>query len=117
MKAHLALLDGQKDIKGAYFSVADPVSRFGLPMSGVADTGDALMLRTQREVFQLWKHDMPWAKAGQVTLANAGELLRDAQVFQADVFTPDQRLPEQLSGDFRLPWELPGGQNIGFPAV
>ncbi|MBV8085892.1 MAG: M23 family metallopeptidase, partial [Chloroflexi bacterium] len=78
MKAHLALLDGNKTIKAAYFSVADPVERFGLPMSGVAEMGEALMLRTQRTVFQLWLHDMPWAAAGQVTLANAGELARDA---------------------------------------
>ncbi|HLQ36057.1 MAG TPA: M23 family metallopeptidase [Chloroflexota bacterium] len=108
IKAHLALLDANKDLKAAYFSAPDPISRFGLPMSGVADTGDALMLRTQRTVFQLWKHDVPWAKAGQVTLANAGELARDAELFSRQVFEPEQFLPEQLSGEVRLPWEVPG---------
>ncbi len=108
MKAHLALLGANKDLKAAYYAVPDPILRFGLPMSGVADTGDALMLRTQRAVFQLWKHDVPWAKAGQVTLANAGELARDAEVFGRDVFEPEQFLPEQLSTDQRLPWEIPG---------
>jgi hypothetical protein len=108
MKAHLSLLDANKDLKSAYFSAADPIGRFGLPMSGVAETADAVMLRTQRAVFQLWKHDVPWAKAGQVTLANAGELARDAELFGQQVFEPEQFLPEQLTGEFRLPWEIPG---------
>src|SRR5579884_375747 len=107
-KAHLALLDANKDLKAAYFAAADPIRRFGLPVSGVAETDDALMIRTQRAVFQLWKHDVPWAKAGQVTLANAGELARDAELFGKEVFEPEQFLPEQLTGEFRMPWELPG---------
>jgi hypothetical protein len=85
-------------------------------MSGVADTPDALMLRTQRVVLQLWKHDVPWAKAGEVTLANAGELVRDAGAFGQQVFEPEQFLPEQLSGDFRLPWEIPGF-TLGQPRI
>jgi len=115
-KAHLALLDANKDLKAAYFSVADPIGRFGLPTSGVAETADALMLRTQRTVLQLWKHDVPWAKAGQVTVANAGELARDAEAFGQDIFRPEQLLPEQLSGDSRLPWEIPGF-TLGQPRV
>ena len=66
------------------------------------------VLRTQRTVFQLWKHDVPWAKAGQVTLANAGELARDAELFGREVFEPEQLLPDQMTGDIRLPWEVPG---------
>jgi hypothetical protein len=117
MKAHLALLDGNSRIKQAYLSAADPVEHFGLPMSGIAETDDALMLRTQRFVFQLWKHDVPWAKEGQVTLANAGELARDAQLFSEQVFEPEQFLPEQLSAaPLPLPWEVPGF-NLGQPRV
>lgn len=116
MKAHLALLDGNKDLKAAYNSVPDPLSQFGLPMSGIADTSDALMLRTQRIVFQMWKHDTPWAKAGQITLANAGELARDAELLGKQVFEPEQFLPEQMSGEFRLPWEVPGF-TLGQPRI
>jgi murein DD-endopeptidase MepM/ murein hydrolase activator NlpD len=116
VKAHLALLDANAQLKAAYNSIPDPIGHFGLPMSGVADTPDALMLRTQRVVLQLWKRDVPWAKAGQVTLANAGELLRDADVFSQQVFEPEQFLPEQLSGEFRLPWELPGF-TLGEPRI
>ena len=108
VKAHLALLDGEPLIKAAYFSVANPVERFGLPMSGVADTGNALMLRTQRVVFQLWKTDVPWAHAGDVTLANAGELARDVALFGQAVFQPEEFLPMEKTGDPRLPWERPG---------
>ena len=116
-KAHLALLDASAEIKKAYLAAPDAEARYGLPMSGVADLGDALTLRTQRTIIQLWKHDVPWAKAGQVTVANAGELMRDSQAFERTVFEPEQLLPEALTGETRLPWELPGGQNIGFPAV
>lgn len=108
VKAHMALLDANADLKAAYLAVPDAIDRLGLPMSGVADTSDVLMLRTQRAVLQLWKHDVPWAKAGQVTLANAGELARDSEAFGKDVFQPEEWLPEKLSGDFRLPWEIPG---------
>jgi hypothetical protein len=117
MKAHLALLDGNQTIKAAYYSVPDPVDRFGLPMSGVARIGDALMLRTQRAVFQLWLSDTPWANAGQVTLANAGELARDANLFGSVIFQPESLLPERMSGDFRLPWEIPGQEGLGFPLI
>ena len=74
------------------------------------------MLRTQREVFQLWKHDLPWAKAGQITVSNAGELARDAQLFSDNIFEPEQRLPETKSGETRLPWEIPGF-TFGEPAI
>jgi peptidase M23-like protein len=108
VKAHMALLDANAELKRAYLAVPDAIERLGLPMSGVADTSDALLLRTQRAVLQLWKHDVPWAKAGQVTLANAGELARDSEAFGREVFQPEEWLPEHLSGDFRLPWEIPG---------
>ncbi|HLY66852.1 MAG TPA: hypothetical protein VKU60_15060, partial [Chloroflexota bacterium] len=108
MKAHLALLDGNKAIKSAYLSVPEPVEHFGLPTSGVFETEDALMLRTQRAVFQLWKQDTPWAKAGQVTLANAGELARDGELFSAQVFEPERLFPDELSGSLLpLPFGIP----------
>ncbi|MDE3075628.1 MAG: M23 family metallopeptidase [Chloroflexota bacterium] len=110
IKDHQVLLDAQPQIKAAYFSVPDPLSRFGLPMSGLIETPDALTLRTQRAVFQLWRQDTPWAKAGQVTLANAGELARDAQLFSQQIFEPEERFPEEMLGPFPLPWEPHGPQ-------
>ena len=36
--------------------------------------GDHYAIRTQGAVFQQWKEDVPWAKAGEVTIANAGAI-------------------------------------------
>ena len=79
-----------------------------LTYSDVVDNGYHYAIRLQRAVIQQWKKDVPWAKAGQVTLANAGELARDAELFGRDVFEPEQLLPDQMTGDIRLPWEVPG---------
>ncbi|MDE3077562.1 MAG: hypothetical protein KGJ86_19245, partial [Chloroflexota bacterium] len=114
--AHRALLDAEPAIEAAYDAAPDPVARFGLPMSGITDRSDVLMLRTQRAVFQLWKRDVPWAKAGQVTTANVGEIARDAQLFPPDAFEPERRLNEELSDDTRLPWQRGLGHGAGSPS-
>src|SRR5262249_53934352 len=103
VKARQALLDGQPAIKKAYFAVADPLGWFGLPTSEPVEGPDAVVLRTQRAVFQLWKHDLPWAKAGQVTVANAGELLREAQLFTDQIFEAESLFPDEWSSNF-LAW-------------
>ena len=36
--------------------------------------GNHYAIRTQKTVFQQWKEDVPWAKAGEVTLANGGDI-------------------------------------------
>ena len=32
------------------------------------------VIRTQKAVLQQWKVDVPWAKAGEVTIANGGDI-------------------------------------------
>ena len=32
------------------------------------------VIRTQKAVFQQWKEDVPWAEAGEVTIANGGDI-------------------------------------------
>ena len=49
------------------------------------DTGNALVIRTQRAVFQQWKVDVPWARAGQVTIANGGEIAKEEGLFPNSV--------------------------------
>jgi len=39
--------------------------------------GTLLIVRCQRAALQLWKVDTPWAKAGRVTVANDGDLLKE----------------------------------------
>jgi hypothetical protein len=85
---HQTMLDQDRAIKAAYFTDSDPVARFGLPMS-YADMGAATVIRCQRAVFQRWKEDVPWAKAGQVTIANGGDLAKEAGLLPDDVLAPE----------------------------
>ena len=70
----LALLDANPAIKERYFSAPDPLWRYGLPTSRVEDYGNMFVVRTQKVVFQQWKEDVPWAKAGEVTIANGVDI-------------------------------------------
>ena len=76
--AHQALLDQNAAIKAAYFADADPLSHFGLPLTGPVDEGNVLVVRCQRAVLQQWKQAVPWAAAGQVTVANGGDIAKEA---------------------------------------
>ncbi|HEX2171303.1 MAG TPA: N-acetylmuramoyl-L-alanine amidase, partial [Dehalococcoidia bacterium] len=74
---HQALLT-DPDLRAAYFAVADPVTIYGLPMAPVQDMGNVLVLRAQRGILQKWLVDVPWARAGQVTIANSGDVAKEA---------------------------------------
>lgn len=50
------------------------------------------VLRTQRTVFQLWKIDVPWARAGEVTLANGGEIAKKYGLFPIEALLPQAPL-------------------------
>lgn len=78
-----ALLDNYPAIKAAFFGVSDPLQLNGLPTTPVTDMGDAYVLRAQRKIFQQWKKDMPWAKAGTVTVALGGDIAKEAGLIQA----------------------------------
>lgn len=71
-----AFLDDNPAIRSFYFSVDNPTLRFGLPTSRVEDFGPVLAIRLQRAVLQQWKVDVPWASAGQVVIANGGDLAK-----------------------------------------
>ena len=70
----LALLDANPAIKERYFSAPDPLWQYGLPTSKVVDYGNMFVIRTQKAVLQQWKEDVPWAKAGEVTIANGVDI-------------------------------------------
>ncbi len=81
--ARLALLDANPAIKAKYNAVPDPMNLYGLPTSRVVDNGDHYVIRLQRAVIQQWKVAVPWAGAGQVTVANGGEVGMEAGLFPA----------------------------------
>ena len=76
VRRRLALLDANPVIKEKYFAAPDPLLQYGLPTSRVRDHGNNFAIRTQRAVFQQWKNDVPWAKAGEVTIANGGDIAK-----------------------------------------
>ena len=72
-----ALLNTHPAIRARYFSVGAPLTVFGLPVSRVEDMGNHYAIRTQRAVFQQWKEAVPWARAGEVTIANGGDIAKE----------------------------------------
>src|SRR5262249_29981655 len=46
-------------------------------------------IRLQRAVIQQWKQDVPWAKAGQVTVANGADIAKEAGLFPAEATRPE----------------------------
>ena len=80
-EARLTLLEQRPAIKGAYFAVVgDAVQSSGYPTSHVQDMGNHWALRAQRVVFQEWKQDVPWARAGQVTVALGGDMAKEVEL-------------------------------------
>lgn len=78
VRDRLALLQERPAIHDLYHSIEDPMTTYGLPTSRINDHGNHYAVRLQRVVIQEWKVDTPWAKAGDVTLANAGDLFKAA---------------------------------------
>ena len=93
-RRHWAFLDASPAIKARYWADSAPLDHFGLPMS-YADVGNAFVVRAQRAAFQYWKEDVPWARKGEVTIANAGDLAKEAGLFPALAVTP--QLPSDSS--------------------
>ena len=78
-RRRLALLDENPAIRERYYSAPDPLLQYGLPTSRVEDFGNLYAIRTQRAVIQQWKEDYPWAKAGEVTIANGGDIVKELE--------------------------------------
>ncbi|MCL5025020.1 MAG: hypothetical protein M1531_00760 [Chloroflexi bacterium] len=85
---HLAYLDQDPAIKARYF--ADPawLDHYGLPQS-YGDFGNVFVVRAQRAVFQRWKVDVPWAKAGDVTIANGGDIAKELGLVPPEAAAPE----------------------------
>ena len=86
-----ALLNANPALRSAYFAVGDPLRWYGLPTSRVVTYEHVHTIRLQRAVLQQWLVDLPWASAGEVTVANGGDLARGAGIFPAEVLAPEVR--------------------------
>lgn len=77
VQRHVAVLQHYPELGLAYYSVPDPVSMYGLPMSQVEDFGPFFVVRMQRASFQQWKIDVPGiATKNMVTIINGGDLAK-----------------------------------------
>ena len=87
--ARLALLDEHPAIKRRYLAASDPPVVYGLPTSRVTDNGSHLAIRLQRAVIQQWKVDVPWARAGDVVVANGGDVGKEAGLYPPEALEPE----------------------------
>jgi len=93
IQKRLSLLDANPAIKAAYFASSDPMEFFGLPTSRVEMEGNHYAIRLQRAVIQQWMEDVPWAKKGEVTIANGGDLAKEAGLWPAEALVPIKAPP------------------------
>ncbi|MBI2861581.1 MAG: hypothetical protein HYX89_02050 [Chloroflexi bacterium] len=84
-----ALLAARPAMQRVYLSVPAPLTLLGLPTSQITDMGNHYAIRLQRSVIQEWKVDVPWARAGDVTIANGGAIAVEAGLFPKEILAPE----------------------------
>jgi len=83
-----ALLSVRPALQEAYFASSDPLAFYGLPTSEVEDMSVYYAIRLQRAVLQEWQVEMPWAKEGEVTIANGSDIAKELGVLPAEALIP-----------------------------
>ena len=86
---HLQLLASSPLLQAAYFSVSNPLLLYGIPTSAptMEANGAVTVVRLQRAGLQLWNTAQPWAAANQVTVGNAGDILKGLNLLPAPALT------------------------------
>lgn len=87
---YLALLDADPEIRAFYYAEPGGAARFGLP-TGVGRFDDAVVVRFQRAVVQRWLVNVPWAAQGTITVANVGELAREAGLIPTSALAVEEQ--------------------------
>ena len=104
----LTLLNGNPAIKARYLATPDAGDLYGLPTSAPVDFGPMIAVRFQRVVMQDWKVAEPWAKVGDVTLVNGGDVAKAAGLIPVDAIAA--AAPPVLDGQPRSPGLAGGGR-------
>ncbi len=94
--AILVILDQSLPIKQFYESSDEAKSLLGLPTSNLLKLKEYSVMRFQRGALQLWNVDTAWAHAGNITLVNAGDVLKESGILPAEPMSPEQP-PESVS--------------------
>ncbi|MBI3970687.1 MAG: trypsin-like peptidase domain-containing protein [Chloroflexi bacterium] len=106
VQKRLRLLDSYPALRAAYLTAPDPIAINGVPVAPVADIGPALVLRAQRRAFQLWKVATPFARPGDVTVVNGGDLGKEADLYPAPAMQPEpawRQIAAPPASNTRLP--------------
>ena len=77
---HIAILYEAPAIARYVLGTPNWLNRFGLPMS-IQDYGNVVVVRAQRAAFQWWRVDTSFAKAGDVTVVNSGDIAKALGAF------------------------------------
>jgi hypothetical protein len=86
---HVALLDSAPAaLKEKFLSDPQWVDHYGLPVS-VHEFSNSVVVRAQRATLQYWKDAVPWAAKGSVSVANGGDLAKEAGLFPWLAVTPE----------------------------
>ena len=91
VERHLSMLNSNETIKERFLANPSWLDHYGLPVS-TADMGNSFVVRAQRATFQYWKEDVPWAKKGDVTVANGGDLAKEAYLWPVEALIPQAPL-------------------------
>ena len=86
---HLGLLDKvPAALKQQFLADPDWLDHYGLPVA-TQDLPNSVVVRAQRASLQYWKEAVPWAAKGSVTVANGGDLAKEAGLFPWLAVTPE----------------------------
>ncbi|MGB0386154.1 MAG: WD40 repeat domain-containing protein [Ardenticatenaceae bacterium] len=105
VKKRQALLEVRPALQETYFASSDPLTFYGLPTSDVVDMGNHYAIRLQRAVLQEWKEQVPWAKEGEVTIANGGDIAKELAALPGHALIPEKvvALPSSANTLFHHP--------------
>jgi Cellulase (glycosyl hydrolase family 5) len=86
---HLGILDrAPPQLKERFLADPEWMDHYGLPVA-IQDSSNSVVVRAQRATLQYWKEDVPWAARGSVTIANGGDLAKEAGLFPWLAVTPE----------------------------
>jgi hypothetical protein len=90
VSARLGLLGTSPPLEYRFKTTPEALTLFGLPTSAPISINEHVTtIRMQRTALHLWKADGPWGKAGEVGVANAGEIAIEAGLFDGAPTTPE----------------------------
>ena len=82
-------LEANPKIQTVYGGAVDPLEVFGLPLSPAVPMGPATAMRLQRGVIYVWNEPQPWTGPEAVSVANAGDFVKDVRGLPAEALEPE----------------------------